>query len=142
VFNISPTLWLTTATLHLDGNAAIWLQSYKQRHALGGWPQFIAAIEAEFGGDDRRKSMKALLALKQIHSVAEYIHEFQAVTYQVLMFNPNYDDQFFISHFIKGLKWELRGAVESQVPATLERAFMLARVQQDLSDEIKQKGPR
>jgi hypothetical protein len=109
---------------------------------LGGWPQFIAAIEAEFGGDDRGKSIKALLALKQIHSVAEYIHEFQAVTYQVLMFNPNYDDQFFISHFIKGLKWELRGAVESQVPATLERAFMLARVQQDLSDEIKQKGPR
>jgi hypothetical protein len=29
-FNISPALWLTTATLHLEGNAAIWQQAYKQ----------------------------------------------------------------------------------------------------------------
>jgi hypothetical protein len=34
-FNISAALWLTTATLHMDGNAAIWLQSYKKRHELG-----------------------------------------------------------------------------------------------------------
>jgi hypothetical protein len=55
-------LWLTTATLHLDGNAAIWLQSYKLRHELSGCPQFITAVEAEFGGGDRRKSMKSLLS--------------------------------------------------------------------------------
>jgi hypothetical protein len=40
------------ATLHMDGNAAVWLQSYKKRHELGNWPQFIAAVEAEFGADD------------------------------------------------------------------------------------------
>jgi hypothetical protein len=62
--------------------------------------------------------------------------------YQVLMFNPHYDDQFFISHFIKGLKLELRSAVDSQVPDTLARAFMLARVQQEVLDDAKQKGPQ
>jgi hypothetical protein len=39
VFNISPALWLTTATLHMEGNAAAWLQSYMQQHTLGQWPQ-------------------------------------------------------------------------------------------------------
>lgn len=142
VFNISPLLWLTTATLHLDGNAAIWLQSYKLRHELSGWPQFITAVEAEFGGDDRRKSMKALLSLKQTAAVSEYILEFQSLMYQVLMFNPHYDDQFFISHFIKGLKTELRSTVEAQVPVSLDRAFMIARVQQEVVDEAKQKNQR
>jgi hypothetical protein len=51
-FNIRAALWLTMATLHMDGNAAVWLQSYKKRHELGNWPQFIAAVEAEFGADD------------------------------------------------------------------------------------------
>ncbi|KAK1693348.1 hypothetical protein QYE76_010045 [Lolium multiflorum] len=141
-FNISAALWLTTATLHMDGNAAIWLQSYKKRHELGNWPQFIAAVEAEFGADDKRRSIKALLALKQSGTVEEYQKEFQSLVYQVSMYNPHYDEQFFISQFIKGLKSELRGGVESQVPETLERVFLLARVQQEVLEETRKKGYR
>jgi hypothetical protein len=96
-FNISPALWLTTTTLHLEGNAAIWLQAYKQRHSLGTWPQFIVAVEAEFGSDDQRRSMKTLLALKQMGTVEEYQKEFQSLVYQVSMYNPHYDEQFFIA---------------------------------------------
>ncbi|KAK1678256.1 hypothetical protein QYE76_039104 [Lolium multiflorum] len=142
VFNISPSLWHTTASLHLDGNAAIWLQSYKQRHTIRGWPQFITAVEAEFGADDQRKSMKSLLQLQQTDTVQAYIVEFQSLMYQVLMFNPNYDEQFFVSQFIKGLKSELRAAVESQVPETLERAFLIARVQQEVQDDVRTRGTR
>jgi hypothetical protein len=76
VFNISPALWHTTATLHLDGNAAIWYQAYKQRHTVRGWPQLITAVENEFGVDDQRKSMKALLKPKQTRTVHEYITKF------------------------------------------------------------------
>uniref|UniRef100_A0ACD5YQQ8 Uncharacterized protein n=1 Tax=Avena sativa TaxID=4498 RepID=A0ACD5YQQ8_AVESA len=142
VFDISPTLWLTTATLHLDGNAAVWLQSYKQRHELGGWPQFIVAVEAEFGADDHRRFMKALLRLKQAGSVDEYKQEFQALVYQVSMYNPHYDEQFFISQFTKGLKVELRGAVESLIPDTLDRAILIARVQQEVLDDAKPRAQR
>jgi hypothetical protein len=62
--------------------------------------------------------------------------------YQVLMFNPHYDDQFFISHFIQGLKTELRSTVEAQVSVSLEPAFMIARVQQEVVNEAKQKNQR
>lgn len=141
-FNISATLWLTTATLHMDGNAAIWLQAYKQRHTLSTWPQFIMAVEAEFGGDDQRRSLKALLALKQTGSVEEYQREFQTLVYQVSMYNPNYDENFFIAQFIKGLKAELRGMVEAQVPETLERAYLLARVQQEVLEDNRLRAPK
>ena len=60
-------LWLTSATLHPDESAALWLQSYT----------YIAAVEAEFGTDDHRKFIKALLALKQKGSAEEYQEQFQ-----------------------------------------------------------------
>jgi hypothetical protein len=141
-FSISPMLWLTTVTLHMDGNVAIWLQSYKQRHTLGQWPQFIAAVEAEFGADDQRQSLKSLLNLTQHGSVDEYYREFQTLRYQVSMYNPNYDENFFISQFIKGLKAEIREAVESHIPDTLERAVLLARVQQEISEANKTCKPK
>lgn len=96
-FNISAPLWLTTATLHMDGNAAIRLQAYRKRHELGTWPQFLLAVEAEFGADDQRKSIKALLALKQTGSVEEYQTVFRSFMYEVSMHNSYYDEQFFIS---------------------------------------------
>jgi hypothetical protein len=99
-------------------------------------------VEAEFGADDKRRSIKALLALKQSGTVEEYQKEFQSLVYQVSMYTPHYDEQFFISQFIKGLKSELRGGVESQVPETLERVFLLARVQQEVLEETRKKGYR
>jgi hypothetical protein len=141
-FNISPTLWVTTATLHMDGNAAIWLQAFRQRHALGPWPTFIAAVESEFGADDQRQSMKALLSLKQQGTVDEYYREFQALMYLVTMHNPNYDEHFFVTQFIKGLKSELRNMVEAQVPDSMERAVLLARVQQEILVAEKPRAQR
>jgi hypothetical protein len=58
------------------------------------------------------------------------------------MYNPNYDENFFISQFIKGLKAEIRGAVESHVPDTLERAVLLAHVQQEISEANKTCKPK
>lgn len=51
--------------------------------------------------------------------------------------NPYYDDTFFVSQFIKGLKYEIRVPVASQIPETLDRAMMLAHVQQDLQAQKK-----
>jgi hypothetical protein len=54
------------------------------------------------------------------------------------MLSPHYDKQLFISHFIRGLKAEFRAAVESQVPTTLECAYLLAQVQQEAWEDTKQ----
>lgn len=113
IFNIHPALWLTTATLHMDGRAALWLQAYKLCHDIGTWPQFISVVEAKFGVDDQRKVMKALLTLKQSDTVEEYHHAFEQLVYTLLMRNPHYDEQFFVSQFIRGLETEFRAAVES-----------------------------
>jgi hypothetical protein len=58
--------------------------------------------------------------------------------YAISALNPHYDEPLFVSHFIKGLKSEIRGAVESQVPETLACAYLLAQVQQEVWEETKQ----
>jgi hypothetical protein len=53
------------------------------------------------------------------------------------MFNPGFDDLFFTSQFISGLKDELRGAVHAQLPDSVDKASMLAKLQQQVLDRPK-----
>jgi hypothetical protein len=137
LFNVNPSLWLISCTLHMDGNAALWLKAYRLRHEISTWTELMIAVEEKFGADDHRRYMKQLLQLKQRGTVEEYQAQFEELSYQIAIQNPHYDEQFYVSQFIKGLKTELRAAVESQVPETVERAILLAMVQQEVLAEAK-----
>jgi hypothetical protein len=95
----------------MEDNAAKWLQVYKLMKVLGDWPSFVAVAEEKFGAYDYRKAIQELLALKQDGSMEEYTIEFAAMQFQLSMFNAGFDDIFFTSHFINGLKDEIRGVV-------------------------------
>jgi len=69
--------------------------------------------------------------------VEEYTSEFEAIQFQVSMHNPGYDELFFASHFVKGLKEEVRASVHSQAPETVNRASFLAKIQQQLLAQKK-----
>jgi hypothetical protein len=102
IFNIPECLWTTAASLHMDDNAAKWLQVYKMKLGLGAWDVFVTAVDEKFGAYDYRKAMQDLLNLKQEGSVDEYTKEFEATQFQVSMFNPGLDDMFF---YIPLCKW-------------------------------------
>jgi hypothetical protein len=55
------------------------------------------------------------------------------------MFNPRFDELFFTSHFINGLKEEIKHVVQSQLPDTVDRAALLARIQQQALEKSKAK---
>ncbi|XP_071676898.1 uncharacterized protein [Lolium perenne] len=100
------------------------------------FPKFDA-VEAKFGIHDYRQFMDELLALKHTGSVDEYCGKFQELVYKIASHNPNYDDTFLVSQFLKGLKAEIRLPVASQNPETLDRAMLLAHVHQDLQSQQK-----
>jgi hypothetical protein len=128
LFNVNPSLWLILCTLHMDGNAALWLKAYRLCHEISTWTTLMLAVEEKFGADDHRRYMNQLLALKQRGTVEEYQMQFEELSYQIAIQNPHYDEQFYVSQFIKGLKSEIRASVESQVPDSVERAILLALV--------------
>lgn len=58
------------------------------------------------------------------------------------MHNCHYDDQFFASTYVAGLKEEIRAVVEPHDPATVERATTIAKIQQRTLARNKTKANR
>lgn len=58
------------------------------------------------------------------------------------MHNPHYDDMFFTPQYIMGLKQEIRSTLEPQLPPTVNRASILAKIQQRVIERGKAKYTR
>lgn len=142
LFDLPPSLWTSMASLNMDGRAAKWLQVYKQKNGLSSWDTFIQAVESKFGENDYREALTMLLELQHTDALETYISTFEDLQYHLIMHNSGLDDLFFVTQFIKGLKPEIGGVVQTQVHETLERAILLAKIQQQVADKNKQKGLR
>ena len=137
IFNLPESLWSTYASLHMDDKAAKWLKVYKLKNGLGDWSTFITAVEQKFGSNDYRESLNQLLELQQHTTLEQYISTFEDLQYQVAMHNSELGEVFFTTQFLRGLKPEIGNVVQSQIPETLERAMLLAKIQQQVVDKVK-----
>ena len=143
ICNVPEYMWVTTASLHLDDNAAQWFQMYKlQNGGAGTWLQFMQAVEEQFGSDDYRQALNELLMLKQKGTVEEYAAEFESLQFQISMHNCGYGELFFVAQFIKGLKEDIQPAVQLQLPDKVTKAILLAKIQQKMLDKEKLKAQR
>ena len=122
---------MTTATLYIEGQAAHWLQAFRQTHGGLAWDAFCAAIKEEFGVDEFEMEMHKLLQLRQTGTVSEYRKEFDTHMYHLLALDPSLSNKFFITQFLLGLKDKLRAAVRLQAPNSITRASILARIQEE-----------
>jgi len=90
IFNVHESMWVTSASLHMEGNAARWWQVYKQQNGLGTWTQFKQAVESKFGAYAYREALNELLELKQTGTVEDYVTTFEALQFQLSMHNTGY----------------------------------------------------
>lgn len=128
--------------MHLEGNASKWFQAYKQTHENISWLHFCIAVKQKFGADDYRTTLTDLIDLKQTGTVEDYTAKFQALQFDVIIHCCHCDDLFFASHYVSGLKDDIRAVVEPQVPTTVDRAATKARIQQKVLDRGKFKYQR
>ena len=68
LYHTLPSAWVTTASLYLDGHAALWWQAFRQGRRQIGWENFCQAVQEEFGPDEYELQMHALLQLRQTGS--------------------------------------------------------------------------
>jgi len=95
----------------MDGNAAKWLQVYKKKHGLGSWTSFMAAVEQKFGVNAYRDAMEELLELRQTATVEDYALAFENLQFEISMHNDGFDDTFFVSQFVRGLRSDIATGV-------------------------------
>lgn len=77
------------------------------------------------------------MALKQTDTLEAYISEFEQARYGVTVHNPLFDETYFVTQFVRGLKFEIQGVVEVQLPTTVDRAILLAQTQQEVLERGK-----
>ena len=141
-YNVLDSLWVTSASLHMDENSSRWYKMHKITNGVGTWSEFIAAVEHQFGSFEYRDAMGELVSLYQDGTLEAYISTFLDLQYHISMHNTGMDQVYFVTQFIKGLKPELRPGVQSQVPKNMQKAIMLAQVQQQVVDSKPFKPPK
>ena len=128
LYKVEPHKWVTTAALYIEGQAAHWLQAFRQTRRGLTWESFTAAVLEEFGADEYEVVMHKLLLLRQTTSIAEYRAAFDEQMYHLLALDPSINTKFFVTQFILGLKDELRAPVRLQAPSSITRASVLVRI--------------
>jgi hypothetical protein len=120
IYHVPESIWVSMASLNLEGIASHWWKSYKLRNKIGGWQEFEGAVTDKFGATTYPKALRRLMSLKQTKSLAAYISEFEQARYGVTVHNPQYDETYFVTQFVRGLKFEIQSVVEVQLPSTVE----------------------
>lgn len=92
-----------------------------------------------FDKDQYPLHMKQLENLRQTGSVVEYRKKFEQLAHSILLYNPSYDDVFFVTRFLGGLKEEIRAPITLHRPPNLETAGTLALLQEAELEATKSK---
>jgi hypothetical protein len=137
MYRVRPQNWVTTASLYVEGHAALWLQAYRQQNPQVTWARFAQAVVEEFGPDEFEDQMHKLLKLRQLGSVTKYRVQFEVYMYQLLALDPSLSTKFFVTQFVLGLKDELRAVVRIQAPNSITRATVFARIQEEELEAVR-----
>lgn len=104
LYSVEHDTWASFATMHFVGNAALWLQTFEAEHDVDSWEELCVAVHGKFGRDQHHKYLQALEKCKQTHSVEKYYQKFEAIRHKVLVHNKHYDEAYFVTKFVNGLK--------------------------------------
>jgi hypothetical protein len=140
-----PVVWLDKCLEYFSVYqvpASMWWHYHKLKYGLGGWHEFAAAVVSKFGAEAYPRALRRLFSLRQFGTLDNYVHEFEQARYGVVVHNAQYDETFFVTHFVRGLKFELQDVVQVQVPTTVDRAILLAQIQQEVLDRGRGEGQR
>ena len=69
-------------------------------------------------------------SLKQTGIVSEFLEQFEHLSHGILLYNPSYDDTYFVTQFLGGLCKEVRSAIALHCPKNVQEASSLALLQE------------
>lgn len=140
MYHVAYETWAQFATLHFTGNAALWLQTYEELHNVESWAELCVAVNSKFGRDPYQHHLEELENLKQTGCVEEYHNKFEELMHLVLVYNRGYDETFFVTRFVGGLKADIKLAIKLHKPRTVDAALSLAQTQEKLLEEAGKKS--
>ena len=96
------------------------------------WDRLCELVMNCFDKDQYQLLLKWFDALKQIGSVEDYQMEFEKLAQGILLYNSGYDDTYFVTRFVAGLKEEIRSVIALHSPRD---EFMVSNVVANETDQ-------
>ena len=110
--------------------AATWLQTVEHRGWISDWEEFCNAVFERFDRDQYQIHLKQLDSLRQSGSVSDFLERFEELSHAVFLYNPIYDDTFFVNRFLGGLQEDIRSVIALHRPKNVQEASTLALLQE------------
>ena len=83
------------------------------------WDQLCGLVFTQYDKDQYPNQLKQLENLKQTRSVAEYYAQFEKLAHGILLYNPAYDEVYFVTRFLVDLKDEIRTTITLHRPCDI-----------------------
>jgi len=131
VYGTPPAMKTRFAILNFKGAAVTWLQMIERRGRITDWTKLCELVFLKYDKDQYQQQLRQLEMLKQTTSVAEYHSEFEKLAHGILLYNPAYDDVYFVTCFLTGLKEEIRAPIALHRPCDVDTAIALALLQEE-----------
>lgn len=141
VYAVSAAMKTRFAALNFVGAAALWLQSVERRGRITDWEKFYQLGFQKYDRDQYKNQLRQLDSLQQTGTVAEYQAKFEQLSHGILQYNESYDDTYFVTRFVGGLKEEIRAAIALHRPPDVDSASALALLQEQEIENARSKIP-
>lgn len=139
VYGTPPAMKTRFAILNFKGAAATWLQKVERHGRITDWTQLCELVFQKYDKDQYQQSLRQLDLWKQTGSVSKYHCQFEKLAHGILLYNPAYDDVYFVTRFLTGLKEEIRGPIALHRPKDVDTASALALLQEEELNACKHK---
>jgi hypothetical protein len=122
VYVMDPSLKTRFNALNFQGAVASWLQTIQRRGRVTDWG---VLYERVMGRSDKDQYHYQLMlsqfdVLHQTGSVMEYQEEFEKLAHGLLLYNNSYDDTYFVTRFVAGLKDDIRRVIALHRPKNVD----------------------
>ena len=130
---VDPSLWVSVASMYLEGNAACWYESIDNTPAIATWTTFCQSLHDRFDHDQHEAFIRQLFQIKQTSTVTDYVERFTKLVDQLKAYSATTDPLFYTMSFVDGLRPKLKAIILVSKPKSLDAAISMALVQEEVA---------
>jgi len=93
-------------------------------------------LHDRFGRDQRDKLVRQMFHISQTSTITDYVESFSTLFDQLKAYQPNPDMHYFTTQFVDGLRDDIRMVITLQCPSTLDTAYSLALLQEEVAASV------
>lgn len=107
LYLLMPALKTSFARLNFMGPVAVWLQMMERKQRFHDWETMKLVVISRCDQDQYQIHLRQLQALKLVDSVTAYHSRFEELSHSIFLYNPSYDESFFVMQFLGCLNEEI-----------------------------------